>query len=220
MSAAPKSPEGELLERAVHDLKNALAVVRSSLEWLEVELKEREDALDAVRDAATAAERLVTIVEDLDSLARLDAAGSARGDRVLLAPLIDAVVVEARAKLTSRSISVEASVAGALETTADGRLLGRSLAALVQATARGASSGAVVEVTAAQTTAPSGATVNEVRVGLRGAVDDGASEQGLDALESSGLGVYVALRVVTAHHGSLTVVKTTTSSRIIVRLPL
>ena len=54
-SQAPR--RSELLERAVHDLKNPLAVVRASLEWLEVELAGDDDALDAVRDATIASGR-------------------------------------------------------------------------------------------------------------------------------------------------------------------
>ena len=57
-----------------------------------------------------------------------------------------------------------------------------------------------------------------ISVGLRGAIDEGP-ELTLDALESSGLGVYVAQRVVGAHGGSLMLVATNASPRIIVRLP-
>src|SRR5438128_1864870 len=67
-----------LLERAVHDLRNPLAVVRASVEWLEVELAPPEDseALDALRDASAATLRALAILDDLEVLAGLEAGRS------------------------------------------------------------------------------------------------------------------------------------------------
>jgi two-component system OmpR family sensor kinase len=226
MESGARSPEGprkslerELLDRAVHDLKNPLAVVRASLEWLEVELADREEALDAVRDAAVASERLMTIVDDFDALARLGADGLTSGDPVALVPLVAGVVEAARARFARRGLALAATAEGAFDTTGDGRLLGRSLTALVDAAARGAPAGACVEVRIAHVASVSGARMIEIDLGLQGLVDAGDRAAALDVLESTGLGVYVALRVIEAHGGTLEVVPTTTLPRIVVRLP-
>jgi len=182
----------EVLERAVHDLKNPLAVVRASLEWLEVELAGRNDLLDAVADATAASNRLSTIIDDLDTLARLGKDGVAVRDPVSLVLLVESVVDAARDRLTQRGLTAVTLATEPVWVLGDVALLQRSIAALVDATARGAPTGACVEV---------GATAS------------------LDALESAGLGVYVALRAVEAHGGSLEVIPTTSLPRIVVRLP-
>jgi signal transduction histidine kinase len=217
--APSKSHERELLDRAAHDLKNPLAVVRASLEWLEVELKDREEALDAVRDATAASDRLMTIVEDLDVLAGLSADGLSSGDPVSIVPLLDSVIAATTTRFVRRGITVESTTDGPLEIHGDARLLGRSLAALVASTARGAPSRACVEVKVAQVATGSGGRAIEIGVALRDVVDAGASAPAIDGLASAGLGVYVALRVIEAHGGSVAVIPTTTLPRIVVQLP-
>ncbi|CAN5925410.1 hypothetical protein BH11MYX4_BH11MYX4_11440 [soil metagenome] len=200
----------EVLERAVHDLKNPLAVVRATLEWLEVELVGREDMLDAIVDATAASNRLSTIIEDLDTLARLGKDGLAVRDPVAIVSLVESVVAAAGERLARRGISAVAITSAPVWILGDAALLERSIAALVDATARGAPSGACVEV-----------RVDAAGIGfaLKDSVDKPGAAGTLDALESAGLGVYVALRAVEAHGGSLEVIPTTMLPRIVVRLP-
>ena len=210
----------EVLERAVHDLKNPLAVVRASLEWLEVELAGREDVLDAVVDATAASNRLGTIIDDLDTLARLGKEGVAASDPVALDALVASVVDAAGERLGRRGMSavvVHAGSSGAASTHGDLGLLDRALSALIDATTRGAPSGSCVEVTLGA--AAEGLPL-EIGIALKGsaAIDD-ATVGSLDALESAGLGVYVAQRSIEAHGGTLEVIPTSLLPRIVVRLP-
>src|SRR3954452_9009844 len=118
MPSSTKAGERELLEQAAHDLRNPLSVVRASLEWLEVELVDRDDALDAVRDARLAADRLLEIADDLDSLARLRSEGGDPGlqAHVLLVPLVASVVASASsANLGRRGITVVSTANTPLE---------------------------------------------------------------------------------------------------------
>jgi hypothetical protein len=61
--------------------------------------------------------------------------------------------------------------------------------------------------------------VLEIAVGVRGAVPVGPPAASIDALASAGLGVYLALRVIEGHGGSMLVVPTVTAPRVLVRLP-
>jgi K+-sensing histidine kinase KdpD len=210
----------EVLERAVHDLKNPLAVVRASLEWLEVELAGREDVLDAVLDATAASNRLSTIIDDLDTLARLGKSGIAASDPIAVATLVESVVAAATERLLRRAMTVVAITPQPLFTRGDLGLLDRSLSALIDATTRGAPPGACVEVTLRERAAGEGTLPIEIGIALHGTVaEDGAAAGSLDALESAGLGVYVALRAVEAHGGTLEVIPTSSLPRIVVSLP-
>lgn len=212
----------ELLERTVHDLKNPLAVVRATLEWLEVELSDREDALDAVRDATSASERLVAIVEDLDTLSLLESGRRVRRDAVEISRVVAAVAASSNGRLASRQIQVALLAAVRIETTGDEALLFRTIQALVDTCARGAPSGACVEIEARVVPAaegPPGGESVEIEVGLRGCEAVGPAVASIDDLACGGLGVYLALRVVEGHGGSLRVVPTASVPRVIASVP-
>jgi two-component system OmpR family sensor kinase len=221
--AAPHSLGRELIERTVHDLKNPLAVVRATLEWLETELVDRAEALDAVHDATTAAGRLMAIVEDLDVLAHLESGRNVARRRVDLAAASRAASASAGARLASRRITVNAAAAGKVQAAGEEPLLTRAIEALVELCARGASSGACIDV-AARLVAGGGpasaeGAVIEITIGVRGTVPTEAPSASFEALSSGGLGAYLALRVVEAHGGSLLVVPTATVPRVLARLP-
>jgi signal transduction histidine kinase len=203
----------ELLERAAHDLKNPLAVVRSALEWLAVELEGREDALDAIRDATMAGARLVTIVDDLDTLARLDRAGAIASEATDITTLVGQVTCAAATRLSERSLTIVSSSPPAVRIDGDADLLGRSLHALIDACARGAATGTCIEMQVRL------ADVVEIEIGQRGTSPSAPETSAIDGLASGGLGVYVALQVVNAHRGSLVVLPTETMPRALIRLP-
>jgi two-component system OmpR family sensor kinase len=224
--ASPPRPSGrppsvaarrsELLERAVHDLKNPLAVVRASLEWLEVELEGREDALDAVRDAATASARLLTIVDDLEALATLEAGTATLTARTDLSTIVGALTASAGARLEVRGLTLVSSAPATMQMHGDARLLARALEALVDVAARGVPSGASIELVA-RIDPPADAV--EIEVGVAGTLANGEPLEGLDVVASGGLGIYIALHVANAHRGSLQIVPTATVPRFLVRVP-
>jgi signal transduction histidine kinase len=212
----------ELLERTVHDLKNPLAVVRATLEWLEVEVADRAEILDAVHDAGAATGRMMTIVDDLDMLARLEAGEAIAREPVDVVAIVATVVAVAGDRFASRRVEVSLEAAGRVDVVGDAALLSRSLEALVDACARGATAGACVEITARvvpRGEAGTGRDIVEVAVGLRGVVGTAPAASSLEALSSSGLGVYLALRAFEAHGGSVVVVPTDSVPRVIARLP-
>jgi two-component system OmpR family sensor kinase len=225
---ATSSGEGELphhsevLERAAHDLKNPLAVVRSALEWLAVELEGREDALDAIRDATTAGERLVAIVDDLDALARLDRAAGVASGTIDVTSIIGMATASSASRFAERGLSIVSSAPADVRIPGDSQLVARSVHALVDACARGAPSGASIEIHVRVTGAgerPEAAEHVEIEIGQVGTSASAPATSAIDGLASGGLGVYVAQRVARAHGGSLLVVPTATMPRVLLRLP-
>jgi signal transduction histidine kinase len=213
---------GEVLERAAHDLKNPLAVVRSALEWLAVELEGREDALDAIRDATTAGDRLVAIVDDLDLLARLDRGAGVVGGTIDVTAIIGTATAAAASRFAERGISIVSTAPADVRIPGDSHLVARSLHALVDACARGAPSDASIEIHVRVTGAgarPEAAEHVEIEVGQVGTSACAPAASKLDGLASGGLGIYVAQRVARAHGGSLLMVPTATMPRVLMRLP-
>lgn len=213
----------ELLERTVHDLKNPLAVVRATLEWLEVELTDRPDALDAVLDASTSAARMMAIVDDLDTIARLETGLTVTRARVQVDEIIGTVVASAGSRLAPRRITVAATAPIATEANVDQGLLTRATDALVDVCARGTPAGACIELVPRmlrdESADEGGGGMLEIEVGIRGVVSDGSPAASIDTLASGGLGVYLALRVLEAHGGTLHVIPTATVPRVVARFP-
>jgi signal transduction histidine kinase len=213
----------ELLQRALHDLKNPLSVVRASLEWLEVEIADREEALDAVRDASAATRRLMVIVDDLEVLVQLDRGRRIGSDSIDISALLGRVCASAGARLGARGISLVSTAPAALTTTGDADLITRSVEAMVDACERGARSGASLELDAraVEERVVEGAVVDAhilIEVGLAGTAGTAAAPASLDAFASGGLGVFLAMRVAEAHGGTLVVVPTATLPRLILSL--
>jgi two-component system sensor histidine kinase BaeS len=208
----------ELLERAVHDLKNPLAVVRASLEWLEVELVDREDALDAVRDAGTAAARLLAIVEDLSALAQLEGGRRVTHDPIDVDTMLNLVTATTSARHAARRMTLAVTAPPGLIVRGDGNLVVRLFEVLVDVSMRGAPLGACVEVMLHRP--DEDPSTIEIEVGLKGTVAKGPPTPTLDSLANGGLGIYVAFQVALAHGGSLLIVPTATNPRVRVRLPM
>lgn len=219
----PETEDGphrsELIARTVHDIKNPLAVVRSALEWLEVELEDRADALDAIRDATTAATRLLSIVDDLDALARLERAGAIARSAVELTELVQQVAATAGARLASSGLTVATTTPVAISSSGDADLLERSLQALIDVCARGAPAGTCIEIRVGLTGAERFVEAIEIEIGQQGTTPSAPETSSLEGLASGGLGVYVALQVARAHGGSLVVIPTATMPHVLMRLP-
>ena len=213
MSAVAPPTKRGMLERAVHDLKNPLAVVRSSLEWLETELADRSDALDAIRDALTASTRLILIVDDLDLLGRLDGATVARS-AVDIGAIVGQVSAAVIGPLGARGISLASLAPSGIVVKGDAPLIRRSIESLVDVSARGSASGSCVEVEVRRV-----AGHVEIEVGVRGVPVSGAPEVSIDSLATAGLGGYLAFRVAEAHGGTMHVLPTAAFPRVVVRLP-
>lgn len=220
-SGAPLPVRSDLLERTLHDLKNPLAVVRATLEWLEIELRGRADALDAVHDASTAAGRLVSIVDEFGIVAQLETGGAVARESLDLRTIVEGVAASADARLASRRIAVAASVSGPLPMVGDEKLLARAIEAFVDVSARGSCSGSCIEVGAhaRPSRVEQGTEMIELTVGLRGLQTEAAPIPSIDALSSGGLGVYLAQRVIEGHGGSVAVVPTSTVPRILMLVP-
>jgi len=203
----------DLLLRAVHDLKNPLAVVRATLEWLELEMTDRPDALDAVRDATIASTRLVAIVDDLQLLARLSEPGAVIAVPVVVGELLAMAVGRTEPRLATRrnTVAIVEAPAADLQTVGDVELLLRALTALVEITARASRQGACIEVA---TSVVDGAC--HVAIGTRG---DEPSDEPLDPLSASGLTVFVAARIAEVSGGSLQTLATSGAPRMVLRLP-
>jgi K+-sensing histidine kinase KdpD len=222
--AAPTEPSRErmreLLGRSIHDLRNPLSVVRASLEWLEVELKGQEDALDAVRDASTATGRILVIIEDLDILSRLESGEPIVRGFVDVGATLRRVAAKTNAYLEPRGVTVESVAAAPVHAPGDSRLIERAIEAFVDVCARGAQSGACVEVDARVVDLDTENAAVEISIGLRGTSAIDARKLSIEALASGGVGVYLSLRVVEEHGGSLVVEPTETVPRTVLRLPL
>lgn len=211
----------ELLERAAHDLKNPLAVVRSALEWLAVELEGREDALDAIRDATTAGERLVAIVDDLDALARLDRTMAVATETMDVTSMIGQVMAASASRLAERGLTIVSSSPAEVRIPGDSHLVVRSVHALVDACARGAAAGTSIEIQVRVTVAGAEQAdeVVEIEIGHAGTSPSAPGTSAIDTLASGGLGVYLAQQVARAHGGALVVLPTETMPRVVMRLP-
>lgn len=216
---------GEVLERAAHDLKNPLAVVRSALEWLAVELAGREgalDALDAIRDATTAGDRLVAIVDDLDALASLERAPKVAAGTIDVAAIVSVATAGSASRFAERGLSIVSVAPVDLRIPGDFQLVARSVHALVDACARGAPSGSSIEIdvrVAGGGVPFDAARYAEIEIGQVGTSASAPATPAIGALASGGLGVYVAQRVARAHGGSLLVLPTATMPRVLLRLP-
>lgn len=220
----------EVLERAVHDLKNPLAVVRASLEWLEVELGTAEEipppstrgsgaeVAEAIRDAGSATKRLVEIVEDLATLARLHDESNVRENRMFLAPLVSAAIAACQGRAQTRSVVLSSDVPLTLESTGDASLCSRALAALLDATVRAARPGSTI-VTSASDVDVDGKRWLEITLGLANDTDEGETAGSVSDLPGSGLGTLLATRIFEAHGGAVSVVSGNLVPRITVRVP-
>ena len=210
----------DLLGRSLHDLRNPLSVVRASLEWLEMDLTEREEIIDAVRDASTATTRILTILEDLDMLARLESGAELPRGVVDVGATLERVAAATHAQLLPSGVAVVVLRAPPMHVPGDVRLVERALEALVDVCGRAGPLASCVEIDAHVVDVESDSGAVEITIGLRGTVAIEGRLASIDALGNGGIDVYLALRAIEEHGGSLVVRRTQTVPQTIVRLPL
>lgn len=92
MTAEERHEQAETFLRTAHDLRNPIAVLRATLEWLASEVAPGETA-DAVADAAAATQRLASIADHLEILARLESEPPLRETHAL-AGLVEEMTAE------------------------------------------------------------------------------------------------------------------------------
>jgi K+-sensing histidine kinase KdpD len=190
-----------LLERAVHDLKNPLAVVRATLEWLDAELGTRSgDVGEAVRDATDATARLATIVDHLHAVARLTEPGAMSPETVDASELVEAAVRAAstRPSVRSRGIALELAP-GTRIRALDRPLVVEALAASFEAAARHAPADAALAVRIVD-----GDPAGQIAIVIATEEEAGEAQPG-GTLPGSGLGLLFARACCEAHGGSLDV---------------
>lgn len=204
---AAASTQSQLIEEASHELRTPLAVLRTNADVVlghpEPTSEVYRDGIRRSRDAAT---RLETIIDEL----LVDARGRARTiDRqpVDLSEIAGRVIEAASAPASTIGVSVEFVTLGPLPGRLDGESIERAIANVVDNAVRHSPDGAVVtvELHASQDVAmvrvidhgPGIAPENQARVFERFFRAD------LDR-PGVGLGLAIAMHIVEAHGGSLT----------------
>lgn len=202
-----------LLERAVHDLKNPLAVVRATLEWLDAELGPRAGEVgEAVRDASDATSRLSTLVDHLHAIARLTDPAAMTPEPLEMVELVEASVRTVAARAAARGRRFATSLEPMRVRVLDRPLLVEAITAALEAAARHAPSDTTLDVSL--TAGPEGAVL-----AVRTAEEAGAAQPNA-TLPGSGLGLLFARATLEAHGGTLEVAGGARSVRIVARLPL
>ncbi len=177
-----------LLQCAVHDLRNPIAVLRATLEWLGAEVASAGEPADAVRDALSAAERLAAVADDLDLIARLERGDGVSPTNAKLAPTVATALASAA---PTRDANVATEIRDDLAVTADAVLLARAVRELVTMTLRAVRPKTRIVVTAA-------AEDSTVSITVRADVPAAPADAPPD-----GLGVRVVAAIARAMAGSL-----------------
>lgn len=184
----------EVLLRAVHDLRNPLAVLRSMIEYLDVELAERGgDVADALKDGDVAARKLVAILEDMELLGTLDA-GALRREKAALATLLG----------SATKTSFENRVPAAVFVDVDANLLARAFGALLDLLARAAPPGSSI--------------VAEMRSSGALVFTAGSPAAEAPPYVATSLALDLAARIIEAHGGTLTTAADDVGHRYVVTL--
>lgn len=213
-----------LLERAVHDLKNPLAVVRATLEWLDAEIgpsaptrppgvlpASPEDVMEAVRDASDATARLGTIIDHLHTLARIVEPGGIHLEALDVAELVVAAeaLVVARSSARGRTFAVTVKPA---VTRLDKQHMTDALAAVLEAAARHTPPDTQLQVRIDE-------DEGAFEVVVSAHEESGVEPHAGGTLPGSGLGLLFARAVLEAHDGALGVASGQRAVRLVARLP-
>ncbi len=202
-----------VVELAVHDLKDPLAVVRSSLEWLEAENPfAREEVADALRDAAGSARYLGNVVEELQLFAQLLEPIACNRERVAASALSADVATTVRARAGEHPVVIHEEPTTVF-VDADANLLDRAVRALAAGVVRCAPPRAEIQVA---TYGRDGVFVVTVAVGLHEDVPEVVDEE---EMPFGGLAVTLGHRIVRLHGGSVRATASERGAAVVIGLP-
>lgn len=194
---------------AAHELKTPLAVIKSSLQVLEMSPQPREeDYREFMADTGKSLERIIQTVEGLLSLANLEAAPV--GETVELRPLLDQAVRELSVRAEESSVSLTAS--GQADIHGNSHLLYRAIFNLIENAIKYNRPGGSVSVRLEQNGADVRIRVEDTGTGIEAdalphifepfyRADPSRSQQ----IPGSGLGLSVVKLIVERHGGEIKV---------------
>ena len=194
---------------AAHELKTPLAVIKSSLQVLEMSPQPREeDYREFMADTGKSLERIIQTVEGLLSLANLEAAPV--GETVELRPLLDQAVRELSVRAVESSVSLTAS--GQADIHGNSHLLYRAIFNLIENAIKYNRPGGWVSVRLEQNGADVRIRVEDTGTGIEAdalphifepfyRADPSRSQQ----IPGSGLGLSVVKLIVERHGGEIKV---------------
>jgi two-component system OmpR family sensor kinase len=210
------------LADASHELRTPIAAVQASAETLLREQPRRptRDALEAA--LAGDAARLGRLVDDLLSLARLDAPALARSANVDLSSLAEAAITDANSRALGGDISLEASGAAAVEGDPDA--ISRIIRNLLENAVAAAGPAGHVRLRVATDAREARLTVEDDGPGVpateRERIFDRFVRLTPGGSAGSGLGLSIARRIARQHQGDLTCDAVEPGARFTLRLPL
>ena len=124
----------QLLALLAHDLRNPLSALHSNVGYLAAMLEGvEEDIVEALADARVSCDSLVTIIDNLELLARaLGDAPSVGRTKLAIGPVVEAVVAQHRGLARSHGTTLHQSAVDALIHVESNReMLGRALGNLI-----------------------------------------------------------------------------------------
>jgi two-component system, OmpR family, sensor kinase len=213
---------GRFLADASHELRGPIAAVQASAETLLREQPRRptRDALEAA--LAGDAARLGRLVDDLLSLARLDAPAPARCAKVDLDVLAEAAIVDANSRALGGDISLEASGPAAVEGDPDA--ISRIIRNLLENAVAATGPAGHVRLRVATHGREAWLSVEDDGPGVpaseRERIFDRFVRLGSGTPTGSGLGLSIARRIARQHHGDVTCDEVERGARFTLRLPL
>jgi signal transduction histidine kinase len=210
------------LADASHELRTPIAALQSSAETLLREQPRRptRDALEAA--LAGDAARLGRLVDDLLSLARLNALVPARSTEIDLASLAEAAIADGHRRGLGGDISLEASGVAAVEGDPDA--ISRIIRNLLENAVAAAGPAGHVRLRVAKDAREARLSVEDDGPGVpateRERIFDRFVRLTPGGPTGSGLGLAIARRIARQHQGDLTCDEVERGARFTLRLPL
>ncbi len=207
----------ELSAMLVHDLKNPLSVILSSLEFASETLaaiRIDADTLSAIEDSRSAGHRMLQLLGNLLTVSSAEAGRlQLRQDRVSLRALLSGIVSQRRSVMRARGIAASVALVEDYFVTADTELLTRAVENIVDDAVRNSPSGGLlilsVERVGDGTVMSIGTSGPPIPKEARLAIfEKYAGVSGVAGRMNLGLGLYFCRLVAEAHGGRIWVDET------------